>query len=154
MELLLVCRVSVLKVQLQLVRRALVGTSITAIVLDEWWRKIALHTAHLTLPTIHCRLHSDNYTWHTLLCQVHRAELTEYTSIQYIPAADRWQSPPFSSVIGCKKLQNNLAVGPVIDTDCICIRMKGGIDGQIYPFVWRSSKGQSPRELLNAEGYI
>ena len=65
------------------------GTSNTEIVLDEWWKKIALHTAHLTLPTIHCRLYSEKYTLHTLLCQGHRAELTEYTSIQYLPAAER-----------------------------------------------------------------
>ena len=37
---------------------------------------------------------------------------------------------------------------------CIRIRTRGGIYGQIYPSVWRSSWGQSPRELLKTEGYI
>ena len=37
---------------------------------------------------------------------------------------------------------------------CICIRTRGGIYGQIYPFAWRISRGRSPRELLKAKGYI
>ena len=37
---------------------------------------------------------------------------------------------------------------------CISIRTRGGINGQIYPFAWRSWRGQSPRELLRAKGYI
>ena len=37
---------------------------------------------------------------------------------------------------------------------CIRIRTRGGIYGQKYPSAWRSSRGQSPRELLKAEGYI
>ena len=36
----------------------------------------------------------------------------------------------------------------------IRIRTRGGIYGQKYPSVWRSSRGQSLRELLKAEGYI
>ena len=35
---------------------------------------------------------------------------------------------------------------------CIRIRTRGGIYSQIYPFAWRSSRGQSLRELLKAMG--
>ena len=37
---------------------------------------------------------------------------------------------------------------------CIRIRKRWGIYGHIEPFAWRSSRGRSPRELLNAKGYI
>ena len=37
---------------------------------------------------------------------------------------------------------------------CIRIRTRGGMYGQIYPSAWTSSRGQSLRELLKAEGYI
>ena len=37
---------------------------------------------------------------------------------------------------------------------CIRIRTREGIYGQIYPLAWRSSRGQNPRELLKAKGYI
>ena len=37
---------------------------------------------------------------------------------------------------------------------CIRIRTRGGIYGQIYHFAWRSSRGQSPTELLKTKGCI
>ena len=44
--------------------------------------------------------------------------------------------------------------GKYCPVDCIRIRTRGGIYGQIYPFAWRSSRGRSQRELLKAKGYI
>ena len=37
---------------------------------------------------------------------------------------------------------------------CISIRTRQEIYGEIYPFAWRSSRGQSQKELLKAKGYI
>ena len=37
---------------------------------------------------------------------------------------------------------------------CIRIRTREGIYHLIYPFAWRRFRGQSPRELLKAMGYI
>ena len=37
---------------------------------------------------------------------------------------------------------------------CIRIRKRQGKYSPIEPFAWRSSRGQSPRELMKAKGYI
>ena len=44
--------------------------------------------------------------------------------------------------------------GPTDIVYCIRIETRGGIYGQIYPFAFRSSRGQSQRDLLKAKGYI
>ena len=52
------------------------------------------------------------------------------------------------------KLNSTVVYPTTLNIYCIHIRMSRGKYGQIYFFAWRSSKGQSLKELLNANEFI